>query len=195
MTIKTFHHFLVCLLVWASTSLAFAADISCGEFGETHIWTSPLKPETADVIKIMAVATDGPLSEIVVTDNRGQRINPKFRRLGGPPWSLVAELNGLNEGEYSILASRDGQLTACHRLTVGGSNIQESPKTWGLATEAFYSAWIEALFDAPPEENLSFPSLEPVLRNTERNFLYNYLGLNEDKNLRNRGSTADFCLR
>jgi len=28
----------------------------------------------------------------------------------------------------------------------------------GLATEAFYSAWIEALFAAPPSENLSFPS-------------------------------------
>ena len=176
-------YFLACLLAWASISVALAEDYSCEESGETHIWISPLNPKAYEQVKIMAVSTDGPLSELALIDSQGRRMPLQSRRRGGPPWSLVATLEGLNEMDYRVVASRDGKPAACHPLTIGGSGTQEKPKTWGLATEAFYSAWIEELFGAPPEENLSFPSLEPVVRNTERNFLHNYLGLNEDKRL------------
>ncbi|MDD5410285.1 MAG: hypothetical protein PHF31_02560, partial [Methylobacter sp.] len=132
---------------------------------------------------IMAVSTDGPLSELDLIDSQGRRIPLQFRRRGGPPWSLIATLEWFNADDYRVVAGRDGKSTACHPLTIGRSGIQEGSKEWGLATEAFYSAWIEELFGAPPEENLSFHSLEPVLRNPERNFLHNHLGLNEDKSL------------
>ncbi len=181
--IKIFHYFFACLLAWASISVALAEDYSCEETGETHIWISPLNPKADGPIKIISVSTDGPTSELALIDSQGRRMSLQSRRRGGPPWSLVAALEGFNEGNYRVVASRDGKLSACHPLTIGGSGTQERPKVWGLATEAFYSAWIEALFGAPPEENLSFPSLKPVLRNTERNFLHNHLGLNEDKNL------------
>ena len=47
------------------------------------------------------------------------------------------------------------------------------------------------MFGAPPEENLSFPSLEPVLRDPKRNFLHNYLGQGEDKALPATPDCAD----
>lgn len=175
--------FLACLLAWAGISVALAEDHSCEETGETHIWISPLNPKADGPVKIMAVSTDGPVSELALIDSQGRRMPLQSRRRGGPPWSLTAALEGGNEGDYQVVADRDGELTACHPLTIGGSGAQERPKAWGLATEAFYSAWIEELFGAPPEENLSFPSLEPVLHNTEHNFLHNHLGLNEDKGL------------
>jgi hypothetical protein len=164
-------------------SVALAEDYSCEETGETHIWIAPLNPKADRQVKIMAVSTDGPVSALALIDRQGRRIPLQSRRRGGPPWSLIAALNGINEGDYRVVADRDGKLAACHPLTIGGSGAQERPQAWGLATEAFYSAWIEELFGAPPEENLSFPSLEPVLRNSERNFLHNHLGLNEDKGL------------
>lgn len=177
-------YFLACLLVaWTSISVALAKDYSCEETGETHIWISPLAPKADGQVKIMAVSTDGPVSELALIDSQGRRMPLQSRRRGGPPWSLVTVLEGSTEGDYRVAAGRDGKLTACRPLTIGGSGAQEKPKAWGLATEAFYSAWIEELFAAPPEENLGFPSLEPVLRNTEHNFLHNHLGLNEDKNL------------
>jgi len=176
-------YFLACLLAWASISVAQAENHSCEETGETHIWISPLNPTADKPIKIMAVATDDPVSGLSLIDSQGRRIPLKSRRRGGPPWSRIAVAEGFSEGEYRVLAGRNGKLTACRPLAIGGSGTQENPKTWGLATEAFYAAWIEELFGAPPAENLSFPSLEPVLRNTERNFLYNHLGLSEDKNL------------
>ncbi|HEY8098722.1 MAG TPA: hypothetical protein VIE65_21860 [Methylobacter sp.] len=176
-------YFLACLLAWASISVALAEDFSCEESGETHIWISPLNPKADEQVKIMAVSTDGPVSELALIDSQGRRMPLQSHRRGGPPWSLIATLESGNEGSYRVAANRDGKLTACRPFTIGGSGIQEKPKTWGLATEAFYSAWIEELFAAPPEENLSFPSLGPVLSNTERNFLHNHLGLNEDKGL------------
>jgi len=181
--VKIIYYIFACLLAWTSISVVLAEDYSCEETGETYIWISPLNPKADGQVKIMAVSTDGPLSELVIIDSQGRHMPLQSRRRGGPPWSLVTALERLNEGDYRVVAARDGKLTACHSLIIGGSSTEKRPKTWGLATEAFYSAWIEELFGAPPEENLSFPSLQPVLRNPERNFLYNYLGLNEDKSL------------
>jgi hypothetical protein len=190
-SVKIFHFFLACLLAWVGNSAALAEAYSCAETGETHIWISPFNPKADGLIKIMAVSTDGPVSELVLIDRQGLRLPLQSDRLGGPPWSLIATLKGYNEGQYQVAASRDGKLTACHPLTIGGSGAQQSPQTWGLATEAFYSAWIEALFGAPPGENLSFPSLGPVLRNAERNFLHNHFGLNEDNSLSLTPDCAD----
>jgi hypothetical protein len=181
--VKIFHYFLVCLLAWAGISMALAEEASCEQTGETHIWISPLNPKANKQVKIIAVSTDGPASELALIDSQDIRISLQYRRRGGPSWSLVAALEGFKEGTYRVVASRDDKLIACHPLTIGGSCTQEKTQNVGLATEAFYSAWIEALFGAPPGKNLSFPSLEPVLRNPERNFLHNHLGLNEDKNL------------
>ncbi len=181
---KIFQSFLVCLLLlWAGMSVVLGEDNSCAADGETRIWISPLIPKADEQIKIMAVSTDGPVSELALIDHQGRRMALQTRPQGGPPWSRIAALQGLVEGYYQVLASRGGRLIACHALTIGGIGIQQRPERWGLATEAFYSAWVEALFTEPPEAFLSFPSLEPVIRNSERNFLYNYLGLNEDQGL------------
>ncbi len=175
--------FLACCLAWASIAYALAEDAACEQTGATHIWISPLNPKTGEPVKIMAVSTDGPVTALALVDNQGRRTALQSHRRGGPPWSLLSELEEAGEGQYRIEASRDGKLSACHQFTASESNPQGRAKEWNLATEAFYSAWIEALFGAPPEENLSFTSLEPVLRNAGRNFLHNYLGLGEDNKL------------
>jgi len=43
-----------------------------------------------------------------------------------------------------------------------------------------FSAWIEKLFDAPPDQDLSWKAWHEVLRDSSRNFLFNYLGRGED---------------
>lgn len=170
-------------LVAVIAAPVLAQEITCGQRGGTRLWVSPLHPKAGEAVKMMAVSTDGPLSELVLIDNQGQRTVLQSRRRGGPPWSLAAGLAEYVAGAQRIEAYREGKLAACHEWAAGGVSTQERLKEWNLATEAFYSAWIETLFGAPPEENLSFNSLQPVLRNAERNFLHNYLGLNEDNNL------------
>ena len=48
--------------------------------------------------------------------------------------------------------------------------------SWNSTTEALFSAWIEKLFDAPPDQDLSWKAWHEVLRDQSRNFLFNYLG-------------------
>ncbi|SEF72723.1 hypothetical protein [Nitrosomonas ureae] len=174
---------MICLWAWLHIPLVSANDIACEQTGAARIWISPLSPQTGQPVKIMAVSIDGPLSELILMDSQDQPIPLQFRQRGGPPWSLIASLKNLDSGLYRITATRNSQQAGCRSMVIGEAAVQEKPETWNLATEAFYSAWIEELFGAPPEENLSFNSLEPVLRNNERNFLHNYLGLNEDSNL------------
>jgi hypothetical protein len=52
--------------------------------------------------------------------------------------------------------------------------------TWNHTTESLFSAWIEKLFDAPPDQDLSWKAWHEVLRDRSRNFLFNYLGRGED---------------
>lgn len=163
-----------------------AQDYACDATSETRIWISPRNPGVGEPIRIMAVSTDGPVSELTLFNNQGQHMPLQTHRRGGPPWSLVADSEKLDEKHYRVEAKRNGKTIACHALALNESGMQnekERVETWNLATEAFYAAWIETLFGAPPDEKLSFPSLEPVLRNSARNFLHNYLGLNEDVNL------------
>lgn len=188
---KFLHPLLSCLLVWSCISAALAEDFSCEESGETAIWISPQAPKADAQIKIMAVSTDGPLAELALIDSQGRRLPLQYRRRGGPPWALISSLEALNAGDYRVVAGRDGEQTACRPLIIGRSGEPENPKVWGLATEAFYSAWIEELFGAPLKEVIRFHSLEPVLQNTERNFLHSYLGINEDKGLSLTPDCAD----
>ena len=53
--------------------------------------------------------------------------------------------------------------------------------SWNRATENLYSAWLEKMFDDPLDAQPSWPALHEVLRDQKRNFLFNYLGLNEDQ--------------
>ena len=53
--------------------------------------------------------------------------------------------------------------------------------TWNRGTENLYSAWIEKLFDAPLDAAPSWKALHEVLRDQSRNFLFDHLGLREDR--------------
>ncbi|MDP9152125.1 MAG: hypothetical protein M3O36_19545, partial [Myxococcota bacterium] len=52
---------------------------------------------------------------------------------------------------------------------------------WSSAVENLYSAWIEHLFDAPLDAQPSWNALHEVLRDRERNFLFDHLGASEDE--------------
>ena len=52
--------------------------------------------------------------------------------------------------------------------------------SWNATTETLFSAWIEKLFDAPPDQDLNWKVWQEVLRDQSRNFLFNYLGAEED---------------
>lgn len=172
------------------TGAAWAAG-ACRQGLDTHIWITPLQPQPGERLRIIAVATEGNLSELIVTDPAGRRANAPTIRGGGPPWNLRGTLYRPVRGTYRIQAMRSGRVVACTDIRVGGGVGYQGSGTWDLATEALYATWIEQLFDAPPDRSLSFPSLAPVLRDPARNFLYDYLRDGEDQRLPAEPDCAD----
>ena len=171
-----------------------AADTAdaCRSTSGTGIWTSPRHPKAGEPLRIMAVSTARPLDSLVMFDAENQPVDLETKARGGPPWSLSATTDALGRGDYRIRAGGSGENGACLLVSIGAGDHPASDESgWNLALEGLYAAWIEQLFDAPVDENLSFPSLEPVLRAPGRNFLHDYLGLGEDKGLPATPDCAD----
>lgn len=178
------------LLVLAVADGAWATS-SCSQGDETSIWTAPLAARPGENLQVLSVATRGELEELLVTDPAGRRVKLPAVKAGGPPWSLRGVLLAPARGSYRIEAMGAGRVLACAEVKVGGGTGNRGSGAWDLATQALYAAWIEHLFDAPPEQSLSFPSLEPILRDPQRNFLYDYLNRGEDRQLPAEPDCAD----
>ena len=186
---KIFLSLVMISLSWFVSQAGFAS--SCVQGENTHIWIAPQVGKAGTPIKIMAVSTAEPLTELLLIDPQGAaKALETTANTGGMPWSLTAQIDPLGSGHYQIEVKTQGTSLACREI-FNGDNSREKP-VWNEMYEAFYSAWIEQLFDGPVDESVSFPSLEPVLRDPERNFLYNSLGLNEDNGLSARPDCADF---
>ena len=56
------------------------------------------------------------------------------------------------------------------------SSVWPIHAAWDRATENLFSAWIEKLFDAPLDADLSWKTWSGALRDKSRNMLFDYLG-------------------
>ena len=169
---------------------AWAAP-GCRQGEVARVWTAPLRPLPGEPLQVLAVATDGALDEIRVTAPGRRALRLPTSPGGGPPWNLLGTLDAPEEGIHRVEVLRGGQVLACTEAPVGGGAGDRGSGRWDLAAQAFYAAWVERLFDAPPDESLSFPSLAPVLADPARNFLHGYLGAGEDERLPAEPDCAD----
>jgi hypothetical protein len=186
---KTPLYLAMILLSWFISQASLAAI--CVQGDETYIWIAPQVVKAGTPVKIMAVSTSEPLTEVLLIDPQGKtQALETTVSTGGMPWHVTAQADPLGSGRYQVEAKAHGKSLGCREI-FNGDNGREKP-VWDETYEAFYSAWIEQLFDGEVDENVSFPSLEPVLRDPERNFLHNSLGLQEDKNLPAKPDCADF---
>ncbi|QQG66502.1 hypothetical protein [Desulfobulbus oligotrophicus] len=163
----------------------------CTQGEATRIWITPQKSEPEVPVKIMAVSTVEPLTNIRMISPQGETLLlPTTAGTGGLPWHITAETGPLGNGLYQVEAQSGDRTLAC--LIIGNGHDTRDTAGWDEMYEAFYAAWIEKLFDGGVDEDISFPSLEPVLRDPERNFLLNTLGLEEDAALSATPDCADF---
>ncbi|MBV5275289.1 MAG: hypothetical protein JZU52_17140 [Lamprocystis purpurea] len=167
------------------------AATACRPGDQARVWTAPLRPAAGEPFEVLAVATDGALDQLLVTDPAGSQTTLRGVRYGGPPWGLHGGVFRPKTGTYRVEATRGGRGVACAEIKVGGGAAEQGTGDWDLATQALYAVWIERLFDGPPEQSLSFDSLAPVLRDPERNFLHGYLGTAEDNRLPAEPDCAD----
>jgi hypothetical protein len=173
-------------------SPAKAASGGCGEAAEVLPW--PLAPWKGAPLRVMLVSEkpfQGALS-LIAPDGRVAAKSPD--RHGGGPYSWFAEVAEPAAGTWHVTLALDQPTAECDAITRDVSVSARKPDpphmpsgafwqvraSWNNATESLFSAWIEKLFEAPPEQALSWKAWNEVLRDPSRNYLFNYLGRGED---------------
>jgi hypothetical protein len=163
--------------------------------GGVAVWISPHVSGINIPLKVMAVSADFRIDRLVVWDPTGADVTTRVIERGGPPWSLDTVLHPTAVGIYRMLVQREGKPVACREISVGRGLSDPDPEAgeaaWDRSTEAFFSAWIERLFDFPVAESVNLPSLKPVLLDPARNFLYDHFAMGEDGRIPAEPDCAD----
>jgi len=180
----------------------------CADSLDVAIFNSPRRPHARGPMRLL-VAAERPLPDDVAI----LALAPKAKELqrlplvhsGGPPFGLVAQVDHPTVGDWRVAVVSGQVVLACQDvevrtgpsgpgpLEVGVDPHWESHIKWERDTENLYSLWIERLFDAPIEDDISWNPLASVFKDPRRNLLYDHLGLDEDKDgLRASPDCADF---
>lgn len=189
-------------VVGAVLSLAFstlaaeaqATADACEAASGVTMLAAPLSPSKGSPLRVI-VSSEQPIEgtlSLIAPD--GKVAATTAERLGGPPYSWYAEVPSPAVGKWQAKLTRAAS-PDCAAFTKP-IDVRRSPQgapratagsvwpirdTWNRDTENLYSAWIEKLFDAPQDQSLSWKALHEVLRDKQRNVLFNYLGLGEDQ--------------
>ncbi|HEX3771177.1 MAG TPA: hypothetical protein VHV30_09950 [Polyangiaceae bacterium] len=187
---------------------------ACGDAGDVAVFVSPARPQRGQPLRVVAVSDHLVDAQLTIAPARADAKDAAGAadpvvgadRHGGPPYFWVARVDAPAAGAFTATFARTeacgGASLASKALTVHGSGVPASkpPRTslwwsraaWSPSFENLYSAWIQSMFEAPLGEQESYTALHEVLRDRQRNFLYDYLGEAEDEqNVSVRPDCAD----
>jgi hypothetical protein len=163
---------------------------ACSERAGLTLFTSPRAPRPGAPLRVVAVGEEAHSGALTLYGAGGVELARSQERHGGPPYWWTVELPAASAGAYRAAWTSDqpGEARACRAVTVEGADAAPArwapnwpiEGAWTRAAEGLYSAWIEKLFDAPLDQQPSWPALHEVLRDPARNFLHDHLGLGED---------------
>jgi len=184
---------LVTLLLPQTRARAEDATPVCDEFG-LALLSSPRAPWKGAPLRVI-FATEKPLAgELALIAPSGKVAAQSSDMQGGPPYFWFAEIAAPEGGTWQAKLTREGAAPDCRdvrreivverskpRGPGGGKGVWPIRGQWDRATENLYSAWIEKLFDAPLDEDLSWKAMSEVLHDQSRNVLFDSLGLREDQ--------------
>jgi hypothetical protein len=184
---------LVSFLLPQTQARAEDAAPVCDEFG-LALLSTPIAPWKGAPLRVI-FATEKPLAgELALIGPAGKTVAQTSDMRSGPPYFWFAEIASPQAGTWQAKLTREGAAPECREVTrdiVVGSKRPRGARgskavwpvrgEWNRATENLYSAWIQKLFDAPLDEELSWKAMGEVLHDKSRNVLFNHLGLREDQ--------------
>lgn len=185
-----------CFALLSSTVDALAQTPSsvCKDPPELTVLPSPMAPWKGTPLRVMVV-TEKPLNGVLsLSAPDGSVAAKSAERHGGSPYFWLAEIPAPAAGTWHATLALDHGPADCQTITrdivVSAKKPAPVPVTaasfwqvrggWNSTTETLFAAWIEKLFDAPPDQDLSWKVWHEVLHDRSRNFLFNYLGRGED---------------
>ncbi len=175
----------------------------CRHGPRSAIFYSPQRPNSEQPLHVVASTNLNPgPATLTLIDPDGVHHTEDLVRLGGPPYGMVATVMTPRPGAWTAVYGDGDDVLSCQRLYVRRRkpDIELIPNDgpvwpvyhrWGSSMERLYSLFVERLFDYPFEEEKVWPNLHTLLRDKERNILYNHLNLDEDEELELQPDCAD----
>lgn len=148
------------------------------------ILVSPERPLVGEPLRAVAVSEDHVDATLLVTGPDGKIRGQTEARQGSQPFRWFVEVPTYLPGTYRACIS---ETKVCAEVVVGAelrqrreAGVWPVTRQWSRANENLFSAWIEHLFDDPPDAEPTWRSLHEVTRQNSRNFLHNHLSQGED---------------
>ena len=170
---------------------------ACGDAGDVVVFVSPAHPVRGQPLRVVAVADHLVDAQLTVTGVTGAAGDPVVtaERHGGPPYFWSDRIDAPAAGKWSATFARTDACGGTTLVTKAiavhpfGLPASKTPRTslwwnrgaWSPSYENLYSAWIQAMFEAPLAEQETYTALHDVLRDRSRNFLFDYVGEAEDE--------------
>jgi NlpC/P60 family len=167
------------------------ADRNCRDSESAALYALPELPNQTQRLRVVSVLNDDPgPAELTLVDPDGQRLRPSLVRLGGPPYGQVATVDSPKRGRWKAVLADGDNVIACQNVHVGARRPEPNepdagpiwkPKhKWNKANENLYALFVERLFDYELAEDRVWSNLHALLRDKDRNLLFDYRGLGED---------------
>ncbi|MBN2531139.1 MAG: C40 family peptidase [Deltaproteobacteria bacterium] len=175
----------------------------CTDSIEQRIFQSPRRLITNEPARLIATGSQNPgPSTLQIFGPLGRPLSHTVHQLGGPPYTVWTQFVPLEVGTYTAVLGDGETIFACDEFTVrpwrSKKKAREEPGPywenrwkWEPDTENFFSAFVEQLFDLPVESDITWHGLQEVLKDANRNLLYNHLGQDEDDELQLTPDCAD----
>lgn len=182
------------LLFSTVESPAQATTGLCKDPAGLTVLPSPLAPWKGAPLRVMVVTETPVEGTLSLAAPDGSVAAKSAERHGGSPYSWYAEIAAPAAGTWHATLVLNQGPAECRTITrdivvsakkpapvpTSAGSFWQVRGSWNTTTETLFSAWIEKLFDAPPDQDLSWKVWHEVLHDRSRNFLFNYLGRGED---------------
>jgi hypothetical protein len=178
----------------ATDSRAQGAPGACEEAAQIAVLPAPMTPWKGAPLRVIVASEKALDGELSLIGPDGSVAAKSRNHHDGPPYFWFAEIASPTAGTWHASLALSRAPAGCGTI-VRDIVVRDDPgppvhpvagslwplrNSWNRETENLYSAWIEKLFDAPLDVELSWPALQNVLHDRTRNTLFNYLGLGED---------------
>ena len=194
-------------LFGAAGARAEDSSAACEEAAQIAVLPAPIAPWTGAPLRVLVAAEKPIQGELSLIAPDGSVAAKSAGREGGPPYYWYAEVASPAAGTWHATLSLDEAPAGCGTISrdiavsaakppgpsATGGSLWPLRNAWNRETENLYSAWVAKLFDGPLDQELSWKTWDGVLHDQSRNFLFDYLGLNEDNIIKGlRPDCADF---
>ncbi len=160
----------------------------------TAIMVSPKNPRQGEMFRVLVTGSSSIQKTKIIVSTRAGNIEPINSRSGeGLPFWQIGEFIAASSGKCKVTLRTNNSSVVQLDFTISANGagsdamlglsasntVWTTEKGWDAGTEELYSAWVNALF-YEADERASWTALQEVTQNKERNFLYNFLSLDED---------------